>query len=198
MDCWLFALPDPPPKASGPSLGAPICWRPCQGDLAPAPCLAPTLPASGSGPAVDPKSGAAARPERALRACLLGPPPHPQACVDTIPPQAAPPGLQGGKYPPLFLPPHAPPTKPNILILLIIEEQIFPKIIRQFKSYALSLRTIFNPDLDVITRAAPSSSFGSRNMDQIFLNVKCCIVVDRTELFVQSSVGSSAFLPLPQ
>ena len=41
-------------------------------------------------------------------------------------------------------------NKPSILILLIIGEQIFPQIIRQLKSHTLPLRTIFNPDLNVI------------------------------------------------
>ena len=80
--------------------------------------------------------------------------------------------------------------------LLIIEEQIFPQIIRQLKSYNLSLRTIFNPDLNVIcTSPLPEAALEAKTCIKYFLNVKCCLIVDCTE-FICTDKHLSFYLHL--
>ena len=135
-----------PPVASGHCLGALICW--------------PALP-----------GGAGACSPLGRATGLLAPRPCPHAAVILSTTPALPhcrPQSQPGTTPDTTLPETAPPAsrpgilishlsdsvslsnKPSTLILLIIGEQIFPQIIRQLKSYSLPLRTIFNPDLNVI------------------------------------------------
>ena len=90
-------------------------------------------------------------------------------------------------------------NKPSILILLIIGEQIFPQIIRQLKSYTLPLRTIFNPDLNVIyTSQLPEAVLEAKTWIKYFLNVKCCLIVDCAEFIGTDMCLVSCFLLLPE
>lgn len=159
----------------------PYAGRPCQAELALLPpwqgCWAPWL---GTQAAIPGGSSALGSYSHRAHRWLS----HTRLAVRTPrPPAVPPPG-------PVDAPSQVAPrgtssalsSTPSTLVLLIIGEQIFPQIIRQFKSYNLSLRTIFNPDLNVIyTSRLPEAALGAKTWIKYFLNVKCCLIVDCTE-----------------
>lgn len=80
-----------------------------------------------------------------------------------------------------------------------MENRFFSQIIRQFKSYTLSRRTIFNPDLNVIyTSPLPQAALEAKTWIKYFLNVKRRLTVGCTESICTDKCLILRFLLLPE